>query len=291
MKRHSERIVVNFDPDPAGAAATERSIQMLLDGGMHVRVLELEAGLDPDEFIRKYGADVYADRLNRASGYFTWLADRARQKYGSATAEARMSGYEALLLPAIRRLSDRLERAAVATEVADYLGLDKNLVLAEFRRMGGSRTAETAKQAEIPLRERVLIRSLMVNPEIRFLLDILSGSRTAQAFRVWPLIAAIAALHQQDHAFRYEALEERLEEGEQKRLLHFIVFADKSSEVFTGEQAALFAQQLESEDFEVTCNDLKRRIQEAQKAGDLVEGLRLTREFDEMRRAGRASIG
>ena len=42
LKRHSGRIVVNFDPDAAGANAAERSIQMLLDESMRVRVLELE---------------------------------------------------------------------------------------------------------------------------------------------------------------------------------------------------------------------------------------------------------
>jgi DNA primase, catalytic core len=44
MKRHSDRIIVNFDPDNAGAKATERSIEILLSEGMHVRVLELEGG-------------------------------------------------------------------------------------------------------------------------------------------------------------------------------------------------------------------------------------------------------
>ncbi len=56
IKRHSESIVVNFDPDTAGANATEKSIQILLDEGMHVRILELDGGLDPDEFIKNNGA-------------------------------------------------------------------------------------------------------------------------------------------------------------------------------------------------------------------------------------------
>jgi DNA primase len=80
MKRQSVSVVVNFDPDTAGTNATEKSIAILLDQGMHVRVLELQGGLDPDEFIRQHGAETYSARLEQASGYFLWLADRARQK-------------------------------------------------------------------------------------------------------------------------------------------------------------------------------------------------------------------
>src|SRR5436190_1242884 len=131
IKRHSESIVVNFDPDTAGANATEKSIQILLDEGMHVRIMELERGLDPDEFIKANGADAYASRLQHATGYFLWLADRARRNYDMSTAEGRIAGFEAVLLPSIRKISDRLERATVAGEVAEYLGVDRSIVLKE----------------------------------------------------------------------------------------------------------------------------------------------------------------
>ena len=133
IKRHSESIVVNFDPDTAGANATEKSIQILLDEGMHVRIMELERGLDPDEFIKANGAAAYASRLQHATGYFLWLADRARRNYDMSTAEGRIAGFEAVLLPSIRKISDRLERATVAGEVAEYLGVDRSIVLKEFR--------------------------------------------------------------------------------------------------------------------------------------------------------------
>src|ERR1700688_3979536 len=67
LKRHADRIVVNFDPDTAGATAAEKSIQMLLDEGLHVRVLELEGDLDPDEYVKENGADAYRTRLEEAS--------------------------------------------------------------------------------------------------------------------------------------------------------------------------------------------------------------------------------
>src|SRR6202790_1103213 len=50
MHRHADTVVVNFDPDMAGANATEKAIQLLLDEGLHVRVVALDGGLDPAEY-------------------------------------------------------------------------------------------------------------------------------------------------------------------------------------------------------------------------------------------------
>ena len=82
-----------------------------------------------------------------------------------------MAGYESLLLPVIRRISDRLERTTIASEVADYLGLGRGMVLAEFRKMPGDRNRAAApaqpQRDAVPVRERVLLRSLVENPEAR----------------------------------------------------------------------------------------------------------------------------
>ena len=82
---------MNFDPDAAGANAAERSIDILLDEGMQVRILELDGGLDPDEYCKQRGADAYRERLEGAKGYFYWLADRARAKHDMRTSEGKVA--------------------------------------------------------------------------------------------------------------------------------------------------------------------------------------------------------
>jgi DNA primase len=117
LRRHSLRIAVNFDPDTAGANAAERSIQMLLEQAMQVKVLELEEGLDPDEFARQRGAEAYRSRLEGAKSYFYWLADRARAKFDMRTGEGRIAAFQ-FLLPSVHKISDRLERLAIANDLA-----------------------------------------------------------------------------------------------------------------------------------------------------------------------------
>src|SRR5574337_316172 len=55
LGRYSRRVVVNYDPDSAGVAATERSLALLLEEGFEAKVLALAGGLDPDSFIRQQG--------------------------------------------------------------------------------------------------------------------------------------------------------------------------------------------------------------------------------------------
>jgi DNA primase len=111
LKRHSSNITVNFDPDAAGESAAERSIKLLLDETMHVRIMELEEDLDPDEYCKKHGAEAYEARVKAAKTYFYWLADRARSRYDVKTSEGRVAVFQ-FLLPAIQGLPDKLERSA-----------------------------------------------------------------------------------------------------------------------------------------------------------------------------------
>src|SRR3984957_19718618 len=142
LKRHSGRIIVNFDPDTAGANAAEKSIQLLLDESLHVRVLELDGDLDPDEYVKEAGADAYRNRLEKAPAYFHWLADRARKKFDMRTVDGRLEGFK-FVAPSIQRISDRLERFAVANDVADYLGVDEKLVRDYFAKGSEERRQST----------------------------------------------------------------------------------------------------------------------------------------------------
>src|ERR1700747_3394274 len=83
LSRFTHRIIVNYDPDIAGQAATERSLALLLEKEFDVRVLALppigDKKADPDLFIREKGADEYLRLLKEAPSYVDYLISRARQ--------------------------------------------------------------------------------------------------------------------------------------------------------------------------------------------------------------------
>src|SRR5882757_2720316 len=168
LKRHTQRIAVNFDPDTPGANAAERSLDLLLAESMHVRVVELDGGLDPDEYCKEHGPEAYADRIEHAKGYFYWLADRARAKHDTRTPEGKIAVLD-FLLPKVQRISDSLERMTIANDVAGYLGVSQGMVLDRFRKAAGERNEKTIERPKNPLRhdERMLLTALLIEAEWR----------------------------------------------------------------------------------------------------------------------------
>ena len=287
MKRHSQHAVVNFDPDAAGANATERSIDMLLKEGMHVRILALAEGLDPDEYIKKHGAQAYMSHLEKATGYFIWLADRARKKHDMGSAEGRFEGFQAMLLPAIRRISDRLERAAVATEVADYLSIDRNVVLSEFRRAPAVReqAATPAKADQVPKSERILLRSIISDPEVRrMLIPVLQTSNAVRRFVIWPILEVLIEINEMGEEVSFATVESRLSESMQT-LLSLVLFADTHEEIFSQEQATAYVRLLESGDRKLQVESLRARLKEAERNGNTSEAFQLIQELNALQSA------
>lgn len=284
VKRHSDRIVVNFDPDTAGANAAERSIDILLAEGMHVRILELEGGLDPDEYVKQFGAKEYAARLGKASGYFLWLADRARKRFDMRTAEGRMEGLK-FLRPAIAHISDRLERASVANEVAEYLGVERHLVMDEFRRSAVKPARHTISTDKgVPKPERILLRSLVSSPEVRgILVQKLADSDVARQFVTWPVLEALAKLQAKNAAWTFHDLEDQLTESV-RNLLNSAVLADNSDEIFTAEQAAAYKNLLEAEERQAQIGALRSRLKDAERAGDMNKAFQLMEEMNQLQR-------
>lgn len=277
MKRHSGRIVVNFDPDAAGANATEKSLQALLEEGMHVRILELEGGLDPDEYCKQRGADGYTTALAGAKPYFYWLADRARSRYDMRTAEGRVAAFQ-FLLPAIQRLTDKIERSAIAGDVAGYLGVDSGLVLENFRKAATERREKTLTAPPEPVRhdEKILLKLFLTGEEARDrLIPELKSLLAIEQFATRRIFHAVFALHETGAPFGLAELDARLEEPDKSRLAA-IALADATNEEDVSLQLGIAClEKLQRETLVARITALKASIKDAERAGNLTDALRL----------------
>ena len=94
LGRFSKNVVVNFDPDTAGAKATERTLGLLVEEEFQIKVLTLEQGFDPDLFIRRKGKDAYGEALRHSQKYFDYLIDRARSQFPGAHPRGQTEGGE-----------------------------------------------------------------------------------------------------------------------------------------------------------------------------------------------------
>ncbi|MGN6592353.1 MAG: DNA primase, partial [Terriglobales bacterium] len=132
LRRYASKVIVNFDPDTAGANAAEKSIALLTEEGFDVQVLTLEGGLDPDRYVRDRGARAYAQALRASPPYQSYLIERARQLFPGRDPKAKTEALN-YLLPHIRRIPSRIARDAFANDAAQALGVDSTLVRAELK--------------------------------------------------------------------------------------------------------------------------------------------------------------
>jgi DNA primase len=286
MKRHSEKIVVNFDPDTAGANAAERSINMLLDESMHVRMVELDGGLDPDEYCKQRGAEAYRAKLDAAKNYFYWLADRARGKFDMRTAEGRVAGFQ-FLLPAIQRLSDKLERLAVVNDVAGYLGVDPGPVLENFRKAAAERREKTVRHATEPVKavERILLNLVLVNADARsHLLPRLKRMPALAQFSTRRIFEAVFALDEAGNTVMFSDLDARLEENDRTLLASAVLADETDSEVLSLEQGEACLLTLESTQRDTERAAIKAQVRAAERDGNFSEALRLSAELSRIDR-------
>ncbi len=276
LRRHSENVVVNFDPDAAGVGAAERSIQVLLDENARVRILELDGGLDPDEYVRRHGVTAYAERLERAPGYFHWLADRARARWDLRTTEGRLAALR-FLLPAVQRVPDKLERATVAGDLAAYLGIEAGLVLEHFRKAAERRQPLPPTREPVRPAEKILLNSLLSSEEIRReILPRLRELACLDQLATRRILLALLAIAETQGRISYSELEARLQEND-RELLASVVLTDELHEPeYTLEQAWACLEALRSVEREAERARLRALVRQAERAGDLAEALRLT---------------
>jgi DNA primase len=169
LGRFSKNVVVNFDPDTAGAKATERTLGLLVEEEFQVKVLTLEAGFDPDLFIRRKGKDAYAEALRNSQRYFDYLIARARAQFPVRSAESKVKALN-YLLPHIQRVPSRIVRDEVAGEIAQKLGIDSAVLRQELKHAAASRSTTTMKSpldVQVTDAEKILIRALTSGQEMR----------------------------------------------------------------------------------------------------------------------------
>jgi len=167
LGRFSKNIVVNFDPDNAGAAAAERSLALLVEEDFAIKVLTLEAGFDPDLFVRRRGAEGYANELKNSSRpYFDYLIERARAQFATKTPAGKVQAVN-FLLPHIQRVPSRIVRDELAQNIAQKLSIDSAVLKQELRHIATSRTGAVKASPDVTITgaEKVLLKVLSEPPD------------------------------------------------------------------------------------------------------------------------------
>ncbi len=163
LSRFTQRIVINFDPDTAGATAAEKSIAMLTEEGFEVKVVTLEGGLDPDRYLREHGIAAYTAALRGARRHSDHLIERAQQLFPGRSPEAKLKAMN-YLLPHMRRMPNALQRDEFAADAAQKLAIDSALLRSELRQAAARRVESLPALTAAPAThiDHVLVQALLL---------------------------------------------------------------------------------------------------------------------------------
>jgi DNA primase len=233
LGRFTKRIIVNYDPDAAGQAATERSISLLLEQDFEVRVLALppidDKKADPDLFIREKGADAYNKALKDSPPYVDYLISRARQM-DLSTGEGKLRALN-FLLPYLQKIPNRLLRSEWATRISQQLRIEEPVLRAALSKAAAERRNEVKMAPELVAKpakpiERRLIRMLVEAEGFRReLAQRLEQGRFYQGLETEKILAALIVAGLSDQPMTASEIGASLEERD-RRLFFEILFED-----------------------------------------------------------------
>ena len=291
LRRFTKRVVVNYDPDTAGQAATERSLALLLEQDFDVRVLALptigDKKADPDLFIREKGAEAYLKLLKEAPTYVDYLIGRARQM-DLSTGEGKLRAVN-FLLPYVQKIPNGILRSEWATRIAQQLRLEEPVLRAALKKAASERRSEARTQPELVGRaarpvERRLIRMLAEAEGFRNeLAQRLQNAQLYHGLETEKIFAALIVASLSGEPVQATEVAAVLEERD-RRMLFEILFEEASEA--TWEEAISCIETLQHRQAERELAEVQRTI-EASPGGPELRGL-LVRKQELMRRLAAA---
>ena len=294
LRRHTAlpparpQIVLNFDPDTAGGNAAAKTEQMLVQDGFVIRIAVLDDGLDPDRFIRERGVDAYIGAIRGAKSRSNFYIERSRQLFPGNSPAQKVNQLN-YLLPHIKDSKEMLEREEFAADAAQKLGIDSAVLREELRQAALKRRDHIeTRSAALSEVERVLLRALAItDPEReasrRAAADAIS--RQPQWFEGLGAFAAMQALAERGSRDPMEVVSD---DGQRALLAEALLGETESPDeaVVVGAIVSLQRRQIEGQ-----LRDLRGKIAESERRGDVAELAVLTKAKLDLDRALRQLRG
>ena len=147
LAQYTEKIVVVFDPDEMGQKATLRALSLLEKTGKNIKVVNLGSSGDPDEFIRKHGADAFKILLERSDNQIEYRLISILNTCDMKTDEGRLA-YLAAATNLLSEINNEPEREIYGAKVAKAAEVSAEAVKNEVRKKIRMRIGREKKEFE-----------------------------------------------------------------------------------------------------------------------------------------------
>ena len=147
LSRYTEQVMLIYDGDEAGQNATKRAIPMLEKAGLQVKVLQMRDAKDPDEFLKKFGADRFRILLEEASNRVEYQLRAIQRKYDLSQDEQKVR-FISEASELISGLGSAVSREVYGGRVAEAAGISSDAMKLEVSKAFRRRASREKKKQE-----------------------------------------------------------------------------------------------------------------------------------------------
>lgn len=152
MAKHTKQVLICYDSDDAGQNATRKAVRMLSEVGLDVKIIRMEGAKDPDEFIKKFGADKFRQVLDSSRTGFEFKLESVISKYNVSLTDDKIKAAEEMR-DYISDVYSQVERDVYAAQTAQKIGVSldglKNDIELLRRKKIKNYNAKTAQEARL----------------------------------------------------------------------------------------------------------------------------------------------
>ena len=164
LSKYTDRVVLTYDADEAGQNATRRAVPILEKAGLKVKILRMDGAKDPDEFLKKFGADRFRLLLERSENHAEYQLQTLERKYDLSLDEQRVA-FLSEATQMIANLPNAIEREVYGARAAQSAGITPEAMKIEInkayrRRLNREKRARERAAMSPATREQPAARSI-----------------------------------------------------------------------------------------------------------------------------------
>lgn len=180
LRKSSEQVIIGYDSDGAGQAATMRGLDILQNLGCDVRVLQIEGAKDPDEFVIKFGPERFEKQVDKSISLVEYKVKALRKDLDLENANDKIKFLKEIA-KVLSRIDSDIEKEVYADKISKEYQISKEAIYAEISKLEnkdakGTKVLERAKpklevkeenvvNEQVDKREKLAIYLLINYPE------------------------------------------------------------------------------------------------------------------------------
>lgn len=134
LRKSSEQVIIGYDADGAGQAATVRGLEILQNLGCDIRILQIEGAKDPDEFVTKYGPERFLKYVDNAISLVEYKIKVLKQKLDINNTNDKIKFLKEIAKE-LAKISNNIEREVYVDKISLEYNISKEAIYSEINKL------------------------------------------------------------------------------------------------------------------------------------------------------------